>query len=83
MKDSSHKVTARRLRGKLFAQHTADSERATLIRRVARTVDDRLNVGYILVVEDHFDAFQRLVDNALQLLDDGSYNLRRQILLVR
>ena len=82
MKNSGHKVAARRLRGELLAQNTAYSKRAALVRRVARTVNDRLNVGHIFIVEDHFDALQRFVDNAFQLLDDRSYDLRRQILLV-
>ena len=67
----------RRLR-KLLSDDQLDPESASAVRRVLRPLDDGLDRGHVLFVEDEADALQGVLAQLLDLLADVAHDLKNE-----
>ena len=65
--------------GKILTDGEANPEFSTVVRRFCRAVDDGLDEGHVLVVQQDRDALHRLGLEALELSPDVSKDLRVQV----
>ena len=62
-----------------MADGKADAKFASEVRRIGRAVDESLDEGHVLVIEQDRDALHRLRLEALELSPDVSEDLRVEV----
>ena len=82
MEDLGDEVALGRLCGKALAQDELEAEGAAVVGRVARPVDERLDVADVLLVGDEADAVQVLRRDVGDLFEDALDHVRGDVLRV-
>ncbi len=82
VEDLGDEVALGRLCGEALAQDELEAEGAAVVGRVARPVDERLDVADVLLVGDEADAVQVLRRDVGDLFEDALDHVRGDVLRV-